>query len=57
LLDLIPYQTALSVVLVLISATSVNKYLDDWLRAWKNRRISERGKEREVIDLRENIKA
>jgi hypothetical protein len=38
-------------------AASVNKYLDDWLRARECKRISDRDKEREVIDLRENRKA
>jgi hypothetical protein len=56
-LDLSPYQTALSVALVLMAVASVNKYLDDWLRARECKRISDRDKEREVIDLRENRKA
>jgi hypothetical protein len=34
----------------------VNNYLDDWLRAQENKRISPEAK-RGVIDLRENIKA
>jgi hypothetical protein len=56
-LDLSSYQTALSVVLVLMAAASVNKYLDDWLGARESKRISDRDKQREVTDLRENIKA
>jgi hypothetical protein len=34
----------------------VNNYSDDWLRAQENKRISDKEK-REVIELRENIKA
>jgi len=26
-------------------AASVNKYLDNWLRAWERKRISDRGRE------------
>jgi hypothetical protein len=55
--DMSPYQIALSAASVLMSAVFVNKYFDDWLRARENKRINDRGKEREVIDLRENGKA
>jgi hypothetical protein len=41
-LDLIPYQTALSDVLALMSVASINKYLDDWLRARECKRISDK---------------
>jgi len=40
-----------------MAVASVNKYLDDKLRAQEGKRISDKDKKREVIDLRENRKA
>jgi hypothetical protein len=55
-IDLRPYQTALSVALVLMVVASIKKYLDEWMKAMEWKRISDKEK-REVIVLRENIKA
>ena len=37
-----------------MAVVSINEYLDDWLRAQEGKRISDRDKEKEVIDLMEN---
>jgi hypothetical protein len=55
-LHLSPYHTSLSVSLELMATVLVNEYLVDWPRAQEGKKINDRGKEREVIDHRENIK-